>query len=77
MKPKVKQAPKVQEPEVKEAPKVQGSEVKEAPIEQPQIEGGQIIIGLSGGLVVDKEYSVSAHTAKVLIDKGFATLKTT
>ena len=62
---------------VKQAPKVQEEEVKQAPIEQPQIEGDQIIIGVSGGLVVDKEYSVSAHTAQVLISKGFATLKTT
>ena len=43
--------------------------------ESTKLEGDQIIIGIAGGLVVDKEYEVSSHTAQVLIDKGFATLK--
>ena len=85
MKSKVKQAPKVQD-EVKQSPTeveettadVQ-SEVEETTADvQPEstkLEGDQIIIGIAGGLVVDKEYEVSSHTAQVLIDKGFATLK--
>ena len=85
MKSKVKQAPKVQD-EVKQSP----TEVEETTADvQPEVEettadvqpestkleGDQIIIGIAGGLVVDKEYEVSSHTAQVLIDKGFATLK--
>lgn len=69
MKSKVKQAPKVQD-EVKQAP------IKEeVQTESTKLEGNQTIIGVGGGLVADKEYEVSAHTAQVLIDKGFATLK--
>lgn len=69
MKSKVKQAPKVQD-EVKQSP------IKEeVQTESTKLEGDQIVIGIAGGLVLDKEYNVSAHTAQVLIDKGFATLK--
>jgi len=70
MKSKVKQAPKVQE-EAKQLPSV------EIQSELPKLDGDQTIIGIGGNLVIDREYSVSAHTAQVLISKGFATLKTT
>ncbi len=41
-----------------------------------KLKGTQIIIGLGlGGLKAEKEYSVGADTAEVLINKGFATLK--
>ena len=72
MKSKVKQAPKVQEVEVKQAPIP-----AEVQTESTKLEGDQTIIGIGGNLVADKEYTVSGHTAQVLIDKGFATLKTT
>lgn len=75
MKSKVKQAPKVQEVEVKQAPtKVEEAKV-EMQTESTKLEGDQTIIGIGGNLVADKEYTVSGHTAQVLIDKGFATLK--
>jgi hypothetical protein len=38
--------------------------------------GDQIVLGIAGGLVPEKEYEVSADIANVLITKGFATLKT-
>jgi len=76
MKPKVKQAPKVQD-EIKQAPpKVEVPKV-EVQAKSTKLQGDQTIIGIGGNLVVDKEYNVSSHTAQVLIDKGFATLKTT
>jgi hypothetical protein len=70
MKSKVKQAPKVQEVEVKQA-HIQA----EMQTESTKLEGDQTIIGIGGNLIADKEYTVSGHTAQVLIDKGFATLK--
>ena len=75
MKPKVKQAPKVQEVEVKQEPTEVEETTADVKSESTKLQGDQIIIGVAGGLVVDKEYKVSSHTAKVLIDKGFATLK--
>ena len=75
MKPKVKQAPKVQEVEVKQAPTKAEETTVDVKSESTKLQGDQIIIGIAGGLVVDKEYKVSSHTAKVLIDKGFAALK--
>lgn len=74
MKSKVKQAPKVQD-EVKQSPTEVEETTADVQPESTKLEGDQIIIGIAGGLVVDKEYEVSSHTAQVLIDKGFATLK--
>lgn len=55
---------------------------KVAPPPAPQTEvpeilltGDQTIIGIGQGLVVDKEYNVSADIAMTLIKKGAAILK--
>lgn len=40
------------------------------------LKGNQTIIGKGGNLVIDKEYKVTDKIAMILINKGFATLKT-
>lgn len=57
--------------------------VEELPIEEAIVEvaapkelaGRQTIIGIKGGLVLGKEYSVSSDIAKNLISRGFAKIK--
>lgn len=65
-----------------EKPKNTVHSTKVAPPPAPQTEvpeilltGDQTIIGIGQGLVVDKEYNVSADIAMTLIKKGAAILK--
>lgn len=49
---------------------------EQTPQQTEVLTGDQVIIGTGGNLEAGREYTVSADTAMVLINKGIATLKT-
>jgi hypothetical protein len=62
-------------PETVQAEQVVDTPLVAEPVQDLNLKGEQIVIGIGGGLQKGKEYPVGAELAMVLIKKGAAELK--